>query len=748
MNPIPAKSSSLRLIGKLFLRAKRHRGWIALTIVCMAVFSALYGIRLVLIKPFTDQVLLSRILNPALLRAEEVLDWQGLGTRLVGDGGGAAAGPAHRLWGHLGEEARAAARDTAAGKPLPRNARNGLVDDLNKALKRTACFETSDFAPPPPGLDVPALLAAASTAPSEKDRTQANRQLLEASLPGLLARMDPAVSVEEDLGWIQPFICPLASEPRWNILLNIGLYMMLLMPLLILFDYLQEYLFRLSTMKIIVDLRNQVIDHVVRLSMRFFSSRKTGDLISRVSNDINVTQSALDFFFGDILLQGLMLVAAMGVAFWMSWRLSLFVFIGFPVFLWPLARLGKRIRKSRRQSLVKLGDLTQAMHQLFSGIRIVKSFEMEAEETKAFGERNADFFKQSMKVARAKALSASIMQGIEALSMLALILFGGYLVVKAKYPISEGEFVTFVIACVAMNRPLKVLGKAYSSLQEALGAAERVFELIDTRVEIEDAPDAVDLPRIEREIRFEGLSFAYDTEPVLQDIHLVAHPGEIIALVGPSGAGKSTLCDLLCRFYDPTAGSISLDGIDLRKIRRKALLAHLAVVSQETFLFHSTIAENIRYGKRDASDAEVAEAARAANIHDFIGTLPEGYRTVVGERGAKLSGGQRQRIAIARAILKDPALLLLDEATSALDTENERLVQDALNRLMVSPTRARQGRITFVIAHRLSTVRRADRIVVLDGGRIVETGSHDALLQGGGLYERLYRLQFQMTETG
>jgi subfamily B ATP-binding cassette protein MsbA len=606
---VDAKPHGIKLIGRLFLRARRHAGWILLTMVCMALYSALFSGRTYILKPLFDGVLLEQAIN----------------------------------------EARSA-----------------------------------------------------------KD----------------------------------------AAGQRWDKLLEILYIVAALTPFLVLFDYLQEYLFRLTTMKIIVDFRNQIMAHLVRLSMRFFGSRHTGDLISRLSNDVNVTQAALDFFFGDIVLQTFMLIGVLALAIYTSWQMSLIVFIGFPLFIWPLVVLGKRIRRSRRHSLERLGDLTQSMHQMFSGIRIVKSFEMEGEEVKVFEERNDDFFRQSMKVARAKALSASVMQLLEAFIMLAIFVVGGFYVVKARPEngISTGAFVTFIVACISMNRPLKVLGKAYSSLQEAIAACERVFELMDIPPEIQDAPDAVDLPRIERGVRFEKVTFAYETEPVLRDIALEARPGQIVALVGPSGGGKSTLCDLLCRFYDPQAGAITLDGLDLRKIRNKSLLGHIAVVSQETFLFHATIGENIRYGKRAATDGEVAEAARAANIHDFIDSLPEGYRTLVGERGARLSGGQRQRIAIARAILKDPALLILDEATSALDTENERLVQEALNRLMISPTRSRQGRITFVIAHRLSTVQRADRIVALDAGRIVEQGTHDELLRLGGLYERLYRLQFQMAE--
>jgi subfamily B ATP-binding cassette protein MsbA len=727
------KSGSLKLVGRLFLRAKRHRGWILLTIFCMAVFSSLYAIRLLLIKPFTDQVLLARLVNPALLRTQDMLDWPALCAGLAGDGSGPADPALRAVWDKLPEDRRQDLAEMARTRTYPEKRREETVEALNLVLKAEPLPGT---APPDP-----------ASPPSEATVSRGNRLLLEKALPGALTPLD--LDQPPEMPWWFSFLnVPLVLDPRWNMLLNIALLMAIFTPVLILFDYLQEYLFRLSTLKIIVDFRNQVMDHLIRLSMRFYSTRRTGDLISRVSNDINVTRSALDFLFGDMLLQGFMLLGAMAVAFALSWRLSLFVFIGVPLFLWPLARLGKRIRKSRRQSLVKLGDLTQAMHQMFSGIRIVKAFEMEGEESRAFADRNEEFFTRSMKVARAKALSASIMQGVEAFSILALIVAGGYLVVKAKYAITEGQFVAFVAACMAMNRPLKVLGKAYSSLQEAIAACERVFELVDTKPEIADAPDAVDHPRIERGIRFDGVSFAYDTEPVLQEITLEAQPGQIVALVGPSGAGKSTLCDLICRFYDPASGSITLDGTDLRKIRNKSLLSHIAVVSQETFLFHTTIAENIRYGKRDATDAEVAEAARAANIHEFIEGLDDGYRTVVGERGAKLSGGQRQRIAIARAILKDPDILILDEATSALDTESERLVQDALNRLMASPTRGRQGRITFVIAHRLSTVQRADRIVVLDEGRIVETGTHEELLRHGGLYERLYRLQFQMTETG
>jgi subfamily B ATP-binding cassette protein MsbA len=524
---------------------------------------------------------------------------------------------------------------------------------------------------------------------------------------------------------------------KWPYLLNIILIVLGMSVFVAVFDYVNNFLQRYIVLRVIADVRNHLCKHILGLSMNFFNRRKAGDLISRVTNDIGMTQAALDFLFGDIVLMPMMILGAMGAAFYLCWQLALVSLIVVPLFGLVIVKFGRKTRKSRLKSLVILGDVTEAMHQMFTGIRIVKAFRMEDEEAKQFADLNQDFVKKSMGVVRAKALSSSLFELLNAILVTVAFIAGLVLLVNKLFPeVTAGTFVAFLLAMISINRPAKVLGKSYNMLQESLAGCERVFEILDLKAQVQDAPDAVELEGVRSSVKFDNVSFAYETAPVVRDFTLEARFGEIVALVGPSGAGKSTLMDLVARFYDPTIGAIYVDGHDLRKIKRDSLMRHLAVVSQETFLFNTTIAENIRYGKREAKLEEIIEAAKAANLHDFIETLPGKYETVVGERGAKLSGGQRQRVAIARAILKNPEVLLLDEATSALDTESERAVQAALDYLM-------HGRLTFVIAHRLSTVQHADRIIVLEDGRMVELGRHDELMKNDGLYAKLYRMQFE-----
>jgi subfamily B ATP-binding cassette protein MsbA len=340
-------------------------------------------------------------------------------------------------------------------------------------------------------------------------------------------------------------------------------------------------------------------------------------------------------------------------------------------------------------------------------------------------------------VVKAKALSSGVQEFLQSATLTILVVGGLWVLCTGWLRLTQAEFIAFLICCASLNRPVKMLTKAWNTLQESLAGCERIFELLEVPPEIVDAPDAVDLPPLRDSIRFRNVSFAYNEEPVLRSVDVEIRKGQVVAIVGPSGAGKSTFLDLLCRFYDPTSGSVEFDGLDIRRVRRDSLLSRVAVVSQENFLFNDTIAENIRYGRPGAADADVEAAARAANIHDLIASLPEGYKSTAGERGAKLSGGERQRIAIARAILRDPALLLLDEATSALDSQNEKLVQGALDKLM-----REGGRTTFVVAHRLSTIQNADLILVIEKGALVESGSHAELMAKDGLYTRLHRAQF------
>jgi len=518
-------------------------------------------------------------------------------------------------------------------------------------------------------------------------------------------------------------------------LLNIGWIILILSFLTALLNYAIDYLQGLISLKIIIDIRNRLCAHLLTMSLRFFNEKKTGDLLSRLTNDIGIIQNSISFLFGDIIKQPMMVLMGFAFMFMLDWQLTLIVIVLMPSIAIPVLLLGKRIRQARKTSLAKLGDVTESMHQMFSGIRIVKSFQMEHAEIRELEKENNSFLRKSMGIVRVKALGLSLIEIIGTIIVLFVVLGAVYLIKHGQLDIPLAF--TFSIYLMTFLKPIRVLTSGYNAFQESLGGAERVFELMHQKPDIIDAPDSITLTDFKREINFKDLAFTYNQDssdsirkPALSNINLSVKYGETIAIVGPTGSGKSTLLDLLCRFYDPTEGSIEIDGFDLKKIRRSSLLKQIAIVSQETFLFNDTIRNNISYGKPEATLDEIKDASRAAYIADFIEGLPQGYETITGERGVMLSGGERQRLAIARALVKNPRILLLDEATSALDSTSEKIVQAAINNLM-------KNRTTFIIAHRLSTVQHADRIIVLENGKIVEQGKHEELIKKGGLYSRL-----------
>ncbi len=515
---------------------------------------------------------------------------------------------------------------------------------------------------------------------------------------------------------------------------SIGIVMGILAPFIFLSCYFQHYFRNRVMWAVVVDIRNKVCDHLLPQPLSFFENRKSGDLLSRLTNDIAVTQSGITILFDEILFQPMKMLCGLVLAFYFSWKLSLLTLIAFPIIFVPVLVMGRKIKKHGKGSLKHLSDLTDAMREMFAGIRIVKAFKMEAEESREIHDISERFFRKRMKMVKAKALNTSTSEFVYTLGLAAIVIMGGYVVMSKK--ITPGELAGFITATGFMViTAVKKLAKSYASLQESLSGVNRVFELFTIEPTIKDDPEAVTLEKIEEGICFKNVSFSYDgsKEFILKDIDLTIHKGEVLAIVGESGAGKSTIINLIPRFYDPVKGCIEIDGTDIRKIKRESLLEHTAIVAQQTFLFNRSFYENILYGRKNATVEEVQSAAKAANIHEFIMSLPNGYDTVVGELGVKLSGGQRQRIAIARAVLKNAPILLLDEATSSLDYESEKLVQDALNNLII-------GRTTVIVAHRLSTIQHCDRIVVMKKGHIVEVGNHESLMSGEGEYKRVYQM--------
>jgi subfamily B ATP-binding cassette protein MsbA len=499
------------------------------------------------------------------------------------------------------------------------------------------------------------------------------------------------------------------------------------------FAYGSTYLTEYVGQRIVADLRTALNRHIQHLPLSYFNRTPTGTIVSRVTNDVAQLRSALTDAVAAALKDTTSLLILVGVALYQDWFLSLIAFIVFPAAVLPLMKLSRRLRRAARKGQATMGILTMLLQETIQGNRVVKAFGMEGYEQQRFGTENDRLFRFYMRQTRLKAIIVPMLEIVAAVGIAGVVWYGGYSVTSGGR--TQGTFLAFLTALFLLYDPLKGLAKTNSAIQQALGAGERVMELLDTGSDVVEPPNAHELAAIRTGIRFEQVSFRYDQDWVLRDIDLDIRCGEVVALVGMSGGGKSTLADLIPRFYDVGEGRITIDGTDIRDVTLASLRAQIAIVTQHTFLFNDTVRNNIAYGDVTRGMDAIIAAAQAANAHEFITALPQGYDTVIGELGVRLSGGQRQRLAIARALLKNAPILVLDEATSALDNESERLVQEALEALM-------HNRTTLVIAHRLSTVRRADRIVVLVAGRIVEQGTHDELLALNAEYRKLYDLQF------
>ncbi len=509
-----------------------------------------------------------------------------------------------------------------------------------------------------------------------------------------------------------------------------------------LFDYIGTYLANYAGFGMVTDLRNELYTATLRRSVAFFQKYSTGTLLSAIVSDIDRVQYAVSTVVAEFLQQFFTFLFTAAVVILLGGRLTWVLAIFVPVIIVAARRVGQRVRTTTRKGQDKVADIQNILQETITGVRIVKAFSMEAWETKRFREAARRLFKANLRSVSAYAVSSPMMDVFGSIAIAILILVGREYIKRGFF--TEGVFLAFIIAVFKLYEPVRKFGQFHNNFQQALGASSAIFNFLDARDDVREKPGAIRMPPFHQSVRFDHVYFGYENgdgaREVLHDINFEVRPGEMVAIVGSSGSGKTTMVHLLPRFFDVTRGRLLVDGHDVRELTVASLRSQIAIVTQDTILFNDTVRNNIAYGQPHVAAETVEEAARAALAHDFIMALPEGYDSVIGERGLRLSGGERQRISIARAILKNAPILILDEATSALDTESEALVQSALQNLIT-------GRTVFVIAHRLSTVRRADRILVLDSGMIIDEGSHDSLMSHTGTYRRLYDLQFEDVET-
>ncbi len=528
---------------------------------------------------------------------------------------------------------------------------------------------------------------------------------------------------------------------RTDLLNMLVIWTVALAFLRLVFEYMQSTFMNKVSQKVIRDLRNTVYQKIIHLPLSFYGKNQAGSLVSRITHDTGIVRDAISEGLTDFLFQPIQivvnLVALLVVKFMFGipWSLVFVIFVLLPLVVLPVIKVGARLKKISRSSQEQVAEINSTLFETISGIRIVQGFGMEDYEKERFKKQNQTLYKTMMLSISRMIIVSPLTEFLGFVCLGVVLWIGGKEVIISQ--MSPGAFIAFLVALFSLLRPFKRLSRVHGINQQALAAAERVFEVLDTPNEIKEIEDAVYLPPLKNEIRFDSVSFGYNEKMVLKNVDIRIKAGEIVAVVGPSGVGKSSLVNLLPRFYDPQSGTITIDHLNIKSAQIKALRSQIGIVTQETILFNDTICANIAYGRVQTSQADIENAAKIANAHDFIQKLPDKYQTRIGDRGMKLSGGERQRLSIARAILKNPPILILDEATSALDTESEMLVQDAIHKLM-------KGRTALVIAHRLSTIKDATKILVLDEGKIAEMGSHEELIARDGLYRRLYDLQFRV----